>query len=156
MKVLTCGLCLLGALTGSGCVNDRPAPELQGPSELVIGPQSCAPLQGVYRITYAKRNGDCADLPAQLAKFQDDTTMSALSSACEGTVQTSDDACDREEDGVCAVLDSAGIRIGDAHLNAVFTQTSEIRIEGSATISLTTFAGAACTANYALIGDKIE
>lgn len=156
MKALMCGVCLLGVLASVGCAAESGDGEPPPIAETRIEPTSCEPLRGVYRVTYARKNGDCADLPVQLAKFQDDTTMSALSSKCTGEVDTSEDGCDRVEDGDCDVTDDSGLSIGSAHLSSMFSQTSEIRIEGSTTISLRTNDGFVCTASYALIGDKIR
>jgi hypothetical protein len=152
-----CGVCVLGVLGSLGCAAESIEPEeVPVPAETHIEPVMCEPLRGVYRVTYARKNGDCADLPMQLAKFKDDATMSALSSKCIGVVATSDDFCDRSEEGDCDVIDGAGVSIGTAHLSSMFTQTSEVRIEGSTTISLQTLEGAACSASYALIGDKVH
>lgn len=156
MKALMCGVCLLGVLESAGCAADSGGEEARPIAETHIEPTMCEPLRGIYRVTYARKSGDCADLPVQLAKFHDDTTMSALSSKCDGSVDTSEDGCDRAEDGDCDVTDDSDTSIGTAHLSSMFTQTSEIRIEGSTTISLHTSDGFTCMASYALIGDKIR
>lgn len=151
------GVCVLGALCSPSCAAESAEPERPPAEQARIYPTMCEPLLGVYRVTYARKSGDCADLPVQLAKFKDGTTMSALSSSCNGTVETSDNGCDRTEDGDCDIVDDSGVSTGAAHLSSIFKQTSEIRIEGSTTISLETLDGVpSCSASYALIGDKIR
>ena len=144
-------------LSGLGCAAESAAPELPPAEEGRINPTTCELLSGVYRVTYARKSGDCAELPVQLANFKDDTTLSALSTQCKGTIETSDNGCERTEDGDCDVVDATGVPTGAAHLSSIFKQTSEIRLEGSTTISLQTLAGVTtCSASYALIGDKVR
>ena len=131
----------------------EPPPE---PAEAVLDPYTCEPLEGVYRVVYAKRSGDCTDLPEQLAYFDGRAESSALNGNCEASVATSEDDCDREEDAVCPVVSDTGAALGSATLVTAFTQTSAIRIEGMATVELTTNAGGGCTATYALIGSKVS
>jgi hypothetical protein len=71
-------------------------------------------------------------------------------------VATSEDDCDREEDAVCPIIGLDGATIGSANLVTAFTQTSTSRIEGMATIELSTGSGRVCSATYALIGQKVE
>jgi hypothetical protein len=132
------------------------APEAPETADLVLDAPDCAPLEGMYRISYAKKNGDCADLPEQLARFTDRPSSSALSSKCEGSVEISEDQCDREEDAVCPVSDDTGATIGQASLVTTFSQSAERHIEGMATLRLSTDAGIGCTATYYLIGEKVE
>lgn len=149
---------LLSVLGSFACAGDH-AEEPDGqddPAEVVIEPYDCAPLAGVYRILYAKRSGDCADLPEQLAYFTDRSSTSALSPDCQATVTTSDDDCDREEDALCPIAAEDGATLGSANLVTAFSQTSASRIEGMATIELSTEAGRTCSATYALIGNKVE
>lgn len=148
--------CVLSVLASEGCAVGESSPDPSDPSEVVLAPYECAPFEGVYRVVYAKRRGDCADLPEQLAHFDGREHASALNGSCEATITTSDDDCDREEHAKCPVLSDTGAAIGSATLVTAFTQTSEIRIEGSATIELRTIAGTGCTANYALIGSKVS
>ena len=150
-------VCLLSVSGNLACAEGENAPDAPGePAEVVLEPFECTPLAGVYRVVYAKRTGDCADLPEQLAHFDDRASSSALSDDCQATVTTSEDDCDREEDAVCPVLTAEGASIGSAKLFTAFTQTSAIRIEGMATIELSTDAGTGCSATYALIGSKVE
>jgi len=148
-------VCVLSVSGGFACAagenGSEPPPE---PAEVVIEPYACTPLAGTYRVVYARRSGDCADLPEQLAFFDGRESISALSDDCEATVSTSEDDCDREEDAVCQVLSENGGTIGTATLVTAFTQTSAVRIEGMATIAVDT-AAADCTATYALIGSKV-
>jgi hypothetical protein len=148
-------VCLLSVLGSFACAAEEGAPE--APAELVIvAPTECTPLDGAYRVVYAKRSGDCADLPEQLAQFSDRSSTSALNDDCQATVTTSEDDCDREEDAVCPIVGDDHAPIGTANLTTAFTQTSASRIEGMATIELTTTAGTGCSATYALIGSKVE
>lgn len=151
-------VCVLGVMKSLACAGDREAqPEApDDPAEIVIEPYDCTPLAGVYRIVYAKHSGDCADLPEQLAYFNDRPSTSALNDDCQATVTTSEDDCDREEDAVCPITAEDGAMLGSANLITAFSQTSASRIEGTATIELSTDAGKTCSATYALIGNKIE
>jgi hypothetical protein len=151
------GVCVLSVLSASGCAAESAEPELPPAEDARIYPTTCEPLMGIYRVTYARKNGDCAELPVQLAKFKDNTTISALSAQCKGTIETSANGCDRTEDGDCAIVDVTGVPTGSAHLSSIFKQTSEIRLEGSTTISLQTLDGVTtCSASYALIGDQVR
>jgi hypothetical protein len=149
-------VCLLSATESFACAGDdnaaEPPPE---PAEVVLEPYECGPFEGSYRVLYAKRSGDCADLPEQLAHFDDRGRSSALSDDCEASVAVSEDGCSREEDSVCPVLSNDGAAIGSATLLTAFTQTSAVRIEGMAKIELTTDAGKGCSAIYSLIGSKV-
>ena len=156
MKDLIFGVCVLSVLSGLGCAAESAGPEQPPAEEARVSPTTCEPLMGVYRVTYARKSGDCAELPVQLAKFKGDTTLSALSTQCQGTIRTSDDGCERTEDGDCDIVDVTGVPTGAAQLSSIFKQTSEVRIEGSTTINLQTLDGVTtCSASYALIGDKV-
>jgi hypothetical protein len=148
-------VCLLSVLGSFACAAKEDVPEAP-PELLIVAPTECTPLDGTYRIVYAKRSGDCADLPEQLAQFDDRSSTSALSDDCQATVTTSEDDCDREEDAMCPIVSEDHSPIGSANLITAFTQTSAIRIEGMATIELSTTAGTGCSATYALIGSKVE
>ena len=146
-------VCLLSVTGSFACASDSNTPDAPSdPAEVMLGPFECTPLVGTYRVVYAKRSGDCADLQEQLAHFSDRPSTSALSDDCQGTVTTSEDDCDREEDSVCSIIsEQDGSFLGTAKLVTAFTQTSEMRIEGMATIELDS-----CSATYSLIGSKIE
>jgi hypothetical protein len=148
-----CGAHLLGVLAWS-CAADSAAPE--EPAKSMIELPACTPLAGVYRVSYSKRTGDCADLPEQLAQFADRTNASALSPSCISAVETSVDGCDRQEDGICPVNDDTGTSIGQARLATMLSSSDDTHLEGTASISLTTFDGTGCTATYAVSGVKIE
>jgi hypothetical protein len=149
---------------GSSCSTyDTPGGEPEGEPETepevaksVIDAPACDPFAGVYRINYAKQTGDCAELPEQLARFSEDSTSSVLSKKCIGTIQVSEDSCDRQEDTTCPVEDDAGASTGQASLKTTLTQASATTLEGTATIQLTTFNGTGCTATYAVSGTKIQ
>ena len=150
-------VCLLSVFGSFACAAEEPTVEPLPPptSEVVLEWYECGPFEGTYRVVYAKRSGDCADLPEQLAHFDGRPQSSALNGNCEATVATSVDDCSRQEDSVCPVLSDDGAAIGSATLVTEFTQTSAARIEGKAEIELTTDAGGGCSAVYSLIGTRI-
>lgn len=155
MKTWMYVVSLLSATGSFACAGDDNGEEPPlDPAEVMLEPYACGPFEGSYRVIYAKRSGDCADLPEQLAHFDDRGRSSALSDDCEASVAISEDGCSREEDSVCPVLSNDGAAIGSATLLTAFTQTSAVRIEGMATIQLTTDAGTGCSATYALIGSR--
>lgn len=148
-------LTMVAALGCAGTVEEPEEPE--EPKELVLNaPPECAPLAGQYRVVYAKRRGDCADLPEQIASFSDRAHTSALNGSCEAEVSSSEDDCQREEDAVCPIVGTDGTLLGSASLITAFSQTSAVRVEGMATIEINPLVGAGCTATYALIGSKVE
>jgi hypothetical protein len=155
------GVCLL-SVWGSGCSTyDAPGgdPETEPDPEIaksVIDAPACDPFSGVYRVSYAKQTGDCADLPEQLARFSEDSNTSVLSKKCSGSIETSADSCDRTEDTTCPVEDDQGATIGQASLTTTLTQASASELEGTATIHLTRLDGDGCTATYAVSGTKIR
>lgn len=158
MKFLSCGVCVLSVMA-LGCATDSGSMPEETPTEpdtSLIELPGCQPLSGVYRVSYAKQSGDCDDLPEQLARFTDRSNSSALSPNCIGSITTSEDACDREEDATCPVNDDHGMSVGQARLTTTFTQASDTQLEGTATIELITFSGTGCAATYAVSGTKIE
>jgi hypothetical protein len=158
VKFLSCGVCVLSVMA-LGCAADSgsvPEPMPTEPEESQIEYSGCEPLSGVYRVSYAKQSGDCADLPEQLARFTDRSNSSALAPSCIGSITNSEDACDREEDATCPVTDDYGASVGQARLTTTFTQASATKLEGTATIALTTLGGPGCTATYAVSGTKIQ
>ena len=161
--MLMYGVCLLSVM-GSGCstydtpggepeTEPDPDPEI---AKSVIDAPACDPFSGVYRISYAKQSGDCADLPDQLARFSEGSNTSVLSKKCSGAIEMSEDGCDRTEDTTCPVEDDQGVTIGQASLTTTLTQASASKLEGTATINLTRLDGDGCTASYAVSGTKIE
>jgi hypothetical protein len=159
--MLMYGVCLLGVLGSSCSTYDTPGgePEAELDPEVaksVIDAPTCDAFAGVYRINYAKQSGDCADLPEQLARFSEDSNTSVLSKKCIGSIQTSDDNCDRTEDTTCPVENEQGATIGQANLTTTLSQASGSELEGTATITVTQLDGTGCTASYAVSGTKLQ
>lgn len=156
-----CGVCLLSVI-GSGCSTyDTPGGEPEAPldpeiAKSVIDAPVCDAFAGVYRISYVKQDGDCADLPEQLARFTEDSNTSVLSKKCIGTVETSEDSCDRTEDTTCPVEDDQKAVIGQASLTTTLSQVNSTQLEGTATIKIAQLDGTGCTSTYAVSGTKIQ
>jgi hypothetical protein len=155
MKTSMCARYLLSVLLGSGCASES-EPTLPPTAEVMLAPFTCTGISGVYRVSFVRTTGDCAELPEQLARFTPGANTSALSKDCVGSVETSSDLCDREEETTCAVRDNTGASVGSANLIAVYSQASESRIEGMTTISLVTVGETACTATYSFFGVRVE
>jgi hypothetical protein len=151
------GLCLLGVMTSLSCAANASSSE-QPPatSESQIDNSVCEPLTGSYRIAYAKERGDCAELPEQVAYFALDGDTSALSSQCQGTIETSENGCERTEDCSSPVADASGAIEGEAHMVALFSQVGAGRAEGTVTITLQTTLGVSCSATYALLATPAD
>ena len=158
--MLMCGVCLLSVMGASCSTYDTPGGEPEGEpdpeiAKSVIDAPVCDPFSGVYRVSYSKLSGDCADLPEQLARFSEGSSTSVLSKKCSGSIETSEDSCDRTEDTTCPIEDDRGATIGQANLTTMLSQASASQLEGTATIDITQLDGSGCTGTYAVSGTKI-
>jgi hypothetical protein len=140
----------------AGCASAAEAPDDPETAEVMLDVPECVEYEGAYRISYAMRSGDCAELPDQLATFDTGSSGSSLADHCEVAVVTSYDGCDREEDSSCRVLDASGVQIGAARLLAKFTQPGKDRIEGTTDIEVSLNNGQGCTGKYSFVGSKVE